>query len=80
MTLEEIETELRENARSVLEETIDGNVDEETVAATIPDTELPVVRARLTNLPKLTLLKNLKSNLYGKSLSLEISSIGYIEV
>ncbi|XP_071552427.1 DNA helicase MCM8-like [Panulirus ornatus] len=67
---EEVEAELRMEAAEVLNGDPEG-VDEVAIDTCVPDANLPLIHARLTNLATFTQLKNLKASYYGKLLSVK---------
>lgn len=60
-----MEAELREEAKEVLSRAGEGT-NKAALEALMPDTQLPLIHARLTNHAKITKLSSLKSSHYGK--------------
>lgn len=67
---EEVEAELRQEATEVLAGTMEG-LDDTTLDAYVHEANLPLIHARLTDHTKLTQLKSLKANCYGKLVSVK---------
>ncbi|XP_047500985.1 DNA helicase MCM8-like [Penaeus chinensis] len=66
----EVDAELREEAAEVLAAGGES-VDEASLKALVPEADLPLIHARLVNHCKLTPLKVLKANYYGKLVSIK---------
>ncbi|XP_042241405.1 DNA helicase MCM8-like [Homarus americanus] len=67
---EEVEAELRQEAAEVLGGGVEG-LDDTAIDSYVPEANLPMIHARLTNHTKLTQLKNLKASYYGKLVSVK---------